>query len=113
MLRWITIHRPIINHWIFSDAIYFKAWVQILFNVNFKDNKTLIKGEIIECKRGQNVFSIKTWAYEFGTNWTEKKVRTFFKLLENDDMIKLEGLKYTTRLTVINYEKYQLKGTLK
>jgi hypothetical protein len=34
-------------------------------------------------------------------------VRTFFDLLEKDQMITSEGLHYTTRLTVCNYCTYQ------
>ena len=36
-----------------------------------------------------------------------QQVRTFFKLLQLDEMIELEGLQYTTRLTVCNYGRYQ------
>ena len=62
--------------------------------------------DLYDCKRGQSIQSLKTWGY----NWNVSKdtVRNFFKLLEKDRMIILENLKKTTRLTVCNYDSYQL-----
>lgn len=112
-IGWIKLYRSITTHWVFSDAHYFKAWIQILLTVNHKDGESLIQGELIKCKRGQSILSIKSWTHELGTNWSEKKIRTFFKLLEKDKMITIEGLKYTTKITILNYEKYQNKGKQK
>ena len=104
---WIKIHRKIQDHWIWKNEIYLKAWISILLNVNHKDNNVPVHGELIECKRGQSVMSLKSWAKFFGPKWTVQKVRTFFKLLENDTMINTEGLRKTTRITVCNYDNYQ------
>lgn len=108
---WVSVHRSIVSHWIFSNAEYFRAWINMLIAVNYEDKKTLINGELIECKRGQSVMSMDSWVKEFKHDWTIKKVRHFFSLLEKDNMIKKEGLKYTTKITIINYEKYQVSLT--
>lgn len=79
----------------------------ILFTVNFEPKKQLIEGELIVCNRGQSTMSLSSWASKFGRKWSIQKVRTFFKLLEKDKMITIEGLRKTTRLTVCNYESYQ------
>lgn len=107
MEGWIKLHRQIRQHWVFKDADYFKAWITILTEVNHQSTKVLIEGELIECSRGQSINSLSTWVSILGDNWTIQKIRTFFKLLENDGMINTEGLRKTTRLTVCNYESYQ------
>jgi hypothetical protein len=109
---WIKIHRKILEHWIFSDPYYFRAWVIMLMTVNFEDKKVLINGQVIECNRGQSILSIETWVDMFGVSkkkgkWTYQKVRTFFNLLEGDGMIVKENIIKTTRITISNYDSYQ------
>ncbi len=108
MTGWIKLYRSILDHWVFQDADYFRAWCTIILRVNHEPKKVLIRGEVIECGRGQSVLSLQSWVKEFGVDkWSIQKVRTFFKLLENDGMITTEGMAKTTRLTVCNYEDYQ------
>ena len=108
MSGWIKLYRAIQDHWVFQDAEYFRAWCIILMRVNHEPKKALIHGKIYECDRGQSLLSLNSWVEEFGvSNWSIRKVRTFFKLLENDHMITTEGMQKTTRLTVCNYESYQ------
>lgn len=112
MAGWLKLSRDINKHWIWEDVNYLHAWIAILINVNFEDKKVLIQGELLECKRGQSLLSVGNWIKEFRTKkclnfWTEQRVRTFFNLLQEDEMIIVEGLRKTTRLTVCNYEIYQ------
>ena len=107
MPGWIKVYRSTQRNWIFENAEYFRAWVIILFEVNVIYKKNLIDGELIDCDRGQKTYSISTWVGKFGMWWSPQKVRTFFKLLEKDKMITLEGLRKTTRLSVCNYLTYQ------
>jgi hypothetical protein len=107
---WIKLHRQFLDHWLcdeYRPLTKREAWENMLFWANYYDNKVLIKGQTIECKRGQILYSLETWSRKF--NWSMGQVRQFFKLLENDNMIKVEGLKYTTRLTICNYDKYQIE----
>jgi len=103
----IKLYRSIRKHWIHENPLYFRAWCDILMEVNHKGKKTLIDGELIECKRGEAVYSIKSWIKIFGREWSRQKVRTFFELLERDSMIVTIGLRKTTKLTVVNYDTYQ------
>jgi hypothetical protein len=75
--------------------------------VNFEDKKVLIEKVLIDCKRGQSILSIDSWSKLFGKGWSPQKTRTFFSKLKTDSMINIEGLQYSTRLTVCNYETYQ------
>ena len=104
---WIKIHRRIKNHWVHKNPYYFKAWIDILMEVNHQDKKILIDNELLGCNRGQSLHSLDSWRKIFGKNWSIQKVRTFFKLLQKDSMIGTEGLRKTTRLTVCNYDTYQ------
>lgn len=105
---WIKYHRSFREHWLYKTGkpkTKREAWEDILLLVNYEPKKILIKGQLYECERGQSLFSLQTWAEEF--NWSIQQVRTFFNLLEKDLMITVEGLQYTTRLTVCNYDIYQ------
>lgn len=110
---WIKLYRSIQKHWIFENELYLKAWITMLLEMNHTEHKSIIEGEIIVCSRGQKVYSLSTWAKVFGSKWSVKKVRTFFNLLEKDKMIDREGLRKTTRVTIINYDSYQDKGQAK
>lgn len=107
MQGWIKLHRDITHHWIFKKPEYFQAWVIMLINVNFEDKKVLIDGELIECKRGEALFSIENWAKMFGKKWSRQRVRTLFKILENESMIEQKGMRKTTKVTICNYDTYQ------
>jgi hypothetical protein len=105
MEGWIKIHRHIKDHWIWKSDHRLKWWLDILLTVNHSDTKILIKGNLIECKRGQSVRSLETWAKDW--NVTKKTVKEFFELLQKDSMLLYEGIKITTRITVCNYDSYQ------
>ena len=107
MSGWIKTHRAIQDHWIFNDAEKLRAWMIILFTVNFEPKKVNIKNSLFECRRGESLLSLDSWALKFGGRWNKSKVRRFFKLLENDSMIVLKSERKTTRLIVCNYDTYQ------
>ena len=109
MSGWIKLHRDIQNHWIYKDKrkfSRFEAWIDILLTVNYAPAKTIIKGKLIEVKRGQSILSLDSWANNW--NWDKSSVRRFLELLKKDDMIQLENETVTTRLTVCNYDSYQI-----
>ena len=111
MSGWIKLHRSCLDHWLYTEyrpLTRREAWETILFTVNYEPSKCLIRGQLYDCGRGQSLLSLHSWAEKFV--WSVKQVRTFFLLLEKDEMIKVEGLQYTTRLTVCNYDSYQDKG---
>lgn len=107
MEGWIKLYRGIQDHWIFDNPDYLKAWITIILTVNHEDRKVVVRGELLECNRGQSLLSLTNWAKLFGKKWSIQRLRTFFELLKHDSMINSEGLKYTTRLTVCNYDTYQ------
>jgi hypothetical protein len=104
---WIQLHRRLADNTLWNVRPFSKgqAWVDILLMANWKDDKALIGGTIIECKRGQSIRSLDTWAKRWG--WSKSAVRRFFVLLQSENMIVTESVQKTTRLTVCNYETYQ------
>jgi hypothetical protein len=106
MAGWIKLSRDIQSHWIYQDPVKLKWWIDILLTVNFEDKKTSIGYKVFDCKRGESLISLQNWA----AKWKVSKsvVRNFFTMLENDNMIRMSSETVTTRLTVCNYDVYQL-----
>lgn len=102
---WISLHRKIRDHWIWKDPVKLKWWIDILMEVNHSDNMANLGNQLIECKRGQSVMSLSSWAKRWGV--TKDKARNFFVLLEKDNMITRENVVKSTRITVCNYNSYQ------
>lgn len=111
MEGWIKIHRKIKDHWLWQSDHRFKWWLDILLTVNHADTKVLIKGKLIDCKRGQSVRSLETWAKDW--NVTKKTVKEFFELLHKDYMLVYESIQISTRITVCNYDDYQTEVNAK
>lgn len=110
MQGWIKLHRSIKKHWLYSSSEPFtklEAWIDILLEVNHSPQKVCIDNVIINCKCGDSLNSLDTWAKRW--NWNKSKVRRFIKLLESDSMCVTKSTRKTTHLTVCNYEKYQVE----
>jgi len=102
---WIKIFRSIRDHWIWKDPEKLQWWIDLLLEVNHEDKKIAIGYDIFECSRGQSLNSLLTWAKRWNTN--KSKVIRFLSMLQKDDMIRIENVKKTTRITVCNYGDYQ------
>ena len=106
----ITISRTIREHWLSNNSDYLRAWVFILLTANYREGKLALGSKIYPVKRGQCTLSMRSWANEF--RMSVKSTETFFKLLEQDDMIKRsvlgKGKQSTTLITIVNYNVYQL-----
>jgi len=105
---WISIHRSIRAHWLYPKnrpMTKYEAWLCMLLEVNHTVQKDIKGFNLIECKRGESIKSLDTWAKLF--NWNKSKVRRFFKLLESDSMIVTKSVTKTTHLTILNYDSYQ------
>lgn len=105
---WIKIHRKIIDNWIWEDAEKFRAWVDLLMEVNHEDKQIEFEGHIITIKRGQKLTSVRklgeTW------NWSRNRVSRFIDLLIEAKMVTANRTRHGTLLTIENYDKYQSRG---
>ena len=87
------------------------AWIDILLQVRWSDKpqQVIIGNHVLTCNRGESLNSLDTWASRWG--WKSKKrVKTFLKTLQDADMIRIETVQISTRLTVVNFPSYQDYG---
>lgn len=108
MEGWISINRRIEKHWIWRNPLYFRAWIYCIMRANHTDTKIEINGQLIHLKRGE--FITSRYNFSADTGMTERQTRTFWKLLEKDQMVVKNVKKATkqwTKLIVCNYEHYQ------
>ena len=104
---WIKLYRTLTKHWLWKEKPFTKAqaWIDILLECNHSDEKKNFGNQIFLCKRGEKLYSLDTWAKRWG--WSKSMTRRFFNLLQKDSMISLKSTRYTTHLTVLNYNTYQ------
>ena len=105
MEGWIKIERAILDHWIFQDAEYFRAWMYILLTVNHEDRTILVNHTPTKIKRGTMLTSIAKLAEKLG--WSRSKTHRYIKLLISEKMITKSGTPSGTLLTVVKYGFYQ------
>lgn len=110
-MGYISLHRAIRNHWIWKDPIKLRCWIDILMECNHSSQKVNFGYEMLECDRGQSLNSLLTWSKRWGMELST--ARRFLKMLENENMICLENVKKTTRLTVCKYDTYNSSGNVK
>lgn len=106
---WISLHRQIQDNWLYKKQrkfSEFEAWIDILLSVNHERAKVVIQHEILYCERGQSLYSLDTWGKRW--KWDKSKVRRFLNLLKKEHMIETENERKTTRITVCNYDTYQI-----
>lgn len=111
MSGWICLHRDIQQHWLFNfdEPEKFMAWTDLILSANHQDNKFLLKGQVVECKRGQVAMSQVTLSKRW--KWSRPKVQRFLEMLKNDAMIDVKGDHLTSIITICNYSIYQNKIT--
>jgi hypothetical protein len=104
---WICLHRDIQEHWLFNFAEPDKAlaWIDLLLLANHEDKKFMVKGRVVECKRGQVAMSQVTLQKRW--SMSQNKLKRFLVLLKNDAMIDFETNDLTTIITICNYNKFQ------
>ena len=110
---WVTIHRSIRDHWLWEDEPFTKAqaWIDLIMMANHEERDILLGSEVLKVKRGNIITSTVKLSNMWG--WSRKKVSNFLDRLEMEQMIV--HIKHTKRtaLEIVNYEKYQVNGTVK
>lgn len=109
---YIPLFRKIHDHPFYKEKRVFskyEAWIDILMEARHKEEpeQILIGMRSIECGYGQSVKSLRTWGKKW--SWSPKKVSRFFVLLEEMGQIRHENVTVTSRITVLNYSKYNIE----
>lgn len=102
---WIKISRSITEHWIFTNPLFFKWWIDMLLMANIKENEVLVGAHVVKLKRGQLIASLGFLATRWNVN--KFRVRRFLKLLESENMIVTTYDKKAQQITICNYASYQ------
>ena len=110
---WISLHRSLLDHWLWKEKPFSKAsaWIDLLLSANHEDKKMLFDGNLITVKRGQQLTSIRKLSERWG--WNRRTTRKFLFALESDGMVTVECTTRCTTVTILNYGKYQDRGTSK
>ena len=107
---WIKLHRGIADHWLWDcEFSYAQAWIDLLLKACYKPNKLMIKGQLVELKRGQQARSEVTLSREW--KWSRGKVRRFINQCEKDGMIECKATHLTSIITICNYDSFQGSDT--
>lgn len=109
---WVAIYRSLMDHWLFSDKpfCFTAAFLDLVMLANYKDKKTVSRGELVDCERGCVNLSMKILAERWG--WGRNKVRTFLDKLESDGMVELDITPRRTVIKITNYDVYQSKAAM-
>lgn len=105
---WFIIARSLLEHWIWLDKEPFcrrAAWIDLIALANHTDSKQMIRGKVVETKRGEVNRSIRWLAERW--HWSRSKVERFLKLLEKEGMLSHETRQNETVLTICNYCDWQ------
>lgn len=106
---WARIYRSIQEHWLWEEKpfAYGQAWMDLILLAQYEEQKFALKRpkKIITLPRGTVFTSETKLAERWG--WSRKKVHTFLKLLEEDQMIGWERNGKSTVIKLLNYGLYQ------
>ena len=105
---WIKLHRSIMDHPLYHAEPFtrLQAWVDLLLMANIDRRVMLVRGVRIEVERGQVVRSKDYLAGRW--RWSRSKVKRYLKLLEYEDMIVQQNTSLISKITVVNYDKFQV-----
>lgn len=105
MCGWIKIHRDIVNHWIYQDAVKFQWWIDLIMMASWEESKVLVGNQLVTLQRGQLIGSYASLAKKWGVS--KDKVMAFLGLLQRDSMIHKATQHNVSIVTICNYESYQ------
>mgnify|MGYP001945107078 CR=1 FL=1 len=110
---WISLSRKIQESFIWDDKPFAKgqAWIDLLLSVNHEDKKVLLGNELIMCKRGSTITSVRKLAERWG--WSNTKTVNFLNLLESDEMIEHKKDTKKTVISIVKYDDYQTSENTK
>lgn len=109
---WIKLQRRIQSHWLYQEKRVFsryEAWLDLLMMANHKERKILIDSKLETVKSGQIITSVRKLCDRF--SWSNTKVNSFLKLLEQDEMIAYKSDTKKTVISIVNYGVYHNEET--
>jgi hypothetical protein len=105
-----AVSRGLFEHPLFAAEPYTEreAWIWLIKEAAWKGRRVRVGSSVIDLKRGQCAFSTRFLANKW--QWSESKVRRFLNKLKTDAMVLADTDAGVTRLTICNYDEYQIVG---
>ncbi|WP_052478927.1 hypothetical protein [Vibrio jasicida] len=113
MYGWISLHRKLLEHWLWQDKPFSKgqAWLDLLLNTAHKETTSMYRNSVLHLAQGELVISHRKLAESWG--WNKEKVGRFLHLLEKEAMITIRIDHHLTVISICNYAEYQdLKASI-
>lgn len=110
-MGFFKIDRDLLSHYLWQDKPFSKgqAWIDLIGLARYEDGMDMYEGRMIMCERGKVYKSFAYLARRWG--WSRKKVTAFIRNLERGKMVTARATTHGTTVTIVNYEKFQGKGT--
>jgi len=110
MIGYVKIFRELCNHpiWVQEKFTRGQAWVDLILLAQHKEGYVRKRGIRIDLKPGQLAWSLKSLADKW--RWSIGKVKRFLIELQTDGQIELQNTNVSTTITLLNYDKWQLKN---
>lgn len=105
---WIKLYRQIQQNPIWQSSEPFSrrdAWVDLLLLANHEERVIIVNGKKKVIGEGQHWTSYRILADRW--HWSHGKVKRYFELLKELNMVQVNGTPNGTLLTVINYSFFQ------
>lgn len=111
--NWFAVHRPFLDSpmWLAEKFTKGQAWIDLIGMAAHEPDHFFARGVRVEVERGQLGRSEITLAKRWG--WSRGKVRRFLRELESktEQKIVQQKTNVTSLITILNYDKYQFRGT--
>lgn len=108
MKGWISLHRQVMDHWLYKEKRVFsryEAWLDIVMLASHEDTTFVHGKEVVAVERGEFITSELKLMERWG--WSKSKVRAFLDVLQKDRMLDRKTDSKKTALKVHNYGVYQ------
>lgn len=106
-IGYIKLFRTLRHCWVWNGEKFSKgqAWIDLLLSANHQDEKVPLGSQLFDVKRGSFITSKMKLADRWG--WSNTKVDSFLKMLEQDGMVTVKSDTKRTFVTIENWELYQ------
>jgi len=111
MSRWVRVQTSIFEHEVFAADPFSEreAWIWLISKAAWKDTKHRIGQTVVDVPTGSMFLTLRemqrAWKWK-----SDKRVRTFLTMLENERMIETKTDAGKTQISICNYSRYQEVG---
>jgi hypothetical protein len=104
---YIKLNRKFFEHFLWNETrIYSRAeaWIDLIQLARYEASNEMIKGALIEIRRGE--FPASRRFLELRWGWSSTKVSDFLKILGDSGMITVKSVRGQTVINLVNYSVY-------